>query len=53
MDATVMKGYFAYFAVPTNTQPLHAFRSHTACPAAAVWGLAATRLADAARPPPG
>ena len=25
---TVIKGYFAYFAVPTNTYPLSAFRYH-------------------------
>ena len=25
---TVIKGYFAYFAVPTNTSPLSAFRYH-------------------------
>jgi RNA-directed DNA polymerase len=25
---TVIKGYFAYFAVPTNTDPLSAFRYH-------------------------
>src|SRR3954470_9840397 len=25
---TVLKGYFAYFAVPTNTSPLSAFRYH-------------------------
>jgi RNA-directed DNA polymerase len=28
--ATVLRGYYAYFAVPTNTPALHAFRHHVA-----------------------